>query len=306
MSVQSPESLGQSRPSRSAGIWFGILSAATFGLIPLFSIPVLKAGMGTMDVLFYRFLIACAAMLGVLLFNRKKLSLSLREIGLMALFGLLYDGSALCLYYGYRYMSSGAATTLIFMYPVWTAVIMAVFFRERLRVRTILAIALALCGVFFLSGEGGGSGGASWGVVGVVLMSGLFYSVYMVLVERMNVRQMGSLKLTFYCLFFAGVYLTAFLMVTGQGISAVPDIPSWLNLALLGIIPTVVSNVLLIRSISAIGSTLAAVLGAFEPVIAVLVGVFLFGEAFTLYSATGVILIIFSVALLVLKGRKRP
>ena len=296
------ENITSVRPGRTAGIWYGILSAATFGLIPLFSIPVLNAGMDTMSVLFYRFAIACIGMLGILLFNRKSLALTAREVGLMALFGLLYDGSALCLYYGYQYMSSGAATTLIFMYPVWTAVIMAVFFRERLKPKTVAAIALALTGVFLLSTDGQESGRAFGPmVVAIVTMSGFFYAVYMVMVDRMNVREMGSLKLTFYTLLFAWIFLTLYLLVTGAEIKAVPDALSLTNLILLGILPTVISNFLLIRSIAAIGSTLAAILGAFEPVMAVVVGGAVFGEAFTLRTAAGMSAIILSVAALVVK-----
>lgn len=291
--------------TRSSGIWNGILSAATFGLIPLFSIPELNAGMSTNGVLFYRFLFACILMVGVLLLNRKSLALSLRELLLVALFGILYDGSAVCLYYGYRYMSSGAATTLLFMYPVWTVVIMAIFFRERLAPKTLLAILLALSGVYLLSGGGSVNPDAPWYAPGVVLMSGLSYSVYMVLVDRLGVREMGSLKLTFYCLFFALLFLTAYLLISGAGIEQVPNTPSWVNLFLLGLVPTVLSNVLLIKSIALVGSTLAAILGAFEPVIAVVVGVSLLGEAFTLRSAMGVILIITAVTLLVFK-KKAP
>lgn len=295
----------QKGSTRSSGIWSGILSAATFGLIPLFSIPELDAGMSTHGVLFYRFLIACLLMVGMLLLNRKNLVLSLRELLLMALFGLLYDGSAVCLYYGYRYMSSGTATTLLFMYPVWTAVIMAVFFRERLAPKTLLTILLALSGVYLLSGGASVDPDAPWYAPVVVLMSGLSYSVYMVLVDRLGVREMGSLKLTFYCLFFALLFLTGYLLVSGAGIERVPNGPSWINLFLLGLVPTVLSNVLLIKSIAQVGSTLAAILGAFEPVIAVVVGVSLLGEAFTLRSAMGVVLIITAVTLLVFK-KKAP
>lgn len=299
--TDTPSVSGEKRGGRRTGIWFGVLSAATFGLIPLFSIPELEAGMSSFGVLFYRFVFASVIMLVLLLLNHKSLRLTPREWVIMALFGLLYDCSAICLYYGYRYMSSGAATTLLFMYPVWTAVIMAVFYGERLSKRTILAIVLALLGVFFLSGGRTVDAGAPWYVVGVVLLSGLSYSVYMVLVDRLDVRRLGSLKLTFYCLFFSLIYLTVYLFVSGKGIEAVPNAPSWANLFLLGLIPTVVSNVFLIKSIEKIGSTLAAILGAFEPVIAVVVGVSLLGEAFTLRSALGISLIIFAVILLVLR-----
>ena len=71
------------------------------------------------------------------------------------------------------------------------------------------------------------------------------------------------------------------------------------NLAAL--IPTVVSNLALVRAVKSIGSTLTSVLGAMEPVTAVCVGIFLFGEAFTTSIGVGIALIIVAVMVIILK-----
>lgn len=301
---QSLRHISGSRTSvRTQGILFAIFSAVTFGLIPLFSVPVLRMGMNTYSVLFYRYVIACVVMLGVLVVNQKDLKINFREILWLSVFGILYDVSAMCLYYGYQYMSSGVATTLIFMYPVWTAVIMTLFFRERLSAYTLVAILLAVGGVYFLSGDQKLEAGTPWYAIGIVMISGLSYSVYMVMVDRLNIREMGSLKLTFYVFFFGLFFLTGFLYAMGNTIEPILGTPSWINLILLGIIPTVLSNVFLIKAISKVGSTLAAILGAFEPVIAVAIGVTLLNEPFTTDSAIGIGLIIIAVTILMIKKK---
>lgn len=301
---QSLRHISGSRTSvRTQGILFAIFSAVTFGLIPLFSVPVLRMGMNTYSVLFYRYVIACVVMLGVLVVNQKDLKINFREILWLSVFGILYDVSAMCLYYGYQYMSSGVATTLIFMYPVWTAVIMTLFFRERLSAYTLVAILLAVGGVYFLSGDQKLEAGTPWYAIGIVMISGLSYSVYMVMVDRLNIREMGSLKLTFYVFLFGLFFLTGFLYAMGNTIEPILGTPSWINLILLGIIPTVLSNVFLIKAISKVGSTLAAILGAFEPVIAVAIGVTLLNEPFTTDSAIGIGLIIIAVTILVIKKK---
>lgn len=301
---QSLRHISGSRTSvRTQGILFAIFSAVTFGLIPLFSVPVLRMGMNTYSVLFYRYVIACVVMLGVLVVNQKDLKINFREILWLSVFGILYDASAMCLYYGYQYMSSGVATTLIFMYPVWTAIIMTLFFRERLSAYTLVAILLAVGGVYFLSGDQKLEAGTPWYAIGIVMISGLSYSVYMVMVDRLNIREMGSLKLTFYVFLFGLFFLTGFLYAMGNTIEPILGTPSWINLILLGIIPTVLSNVFLIKAISKVGSTLAAILGAFEPVIAVAIGVTLLNEPFTTDSAIGIGLIIISVTILVIKKK---
>ncbi len=301
---QSLRHISGSRTSvRTQGILFAIFSAVTFGLIPLFSVPVLRMGMNTYSVLFYRYVIACVVMLGVLVVNQKDLKINFREILWLSVFGILYDVSAMCLYYGYQYMSSGVATTLIFMYPVWTAVITTLFFRERLSAYTLVAILLAVGGVYFLSGDQKLETGTPWYAIGIVMISGLSYSVYMVMVDRLNIREMGSLKLTFYVFLFGLFFLTGFLYAMGNTIEPVLGTLSWINLILLGIIPTVLSNVFLIKAISKVGSTLAAILGAFEPVIAVAIGVTLLNEPFTTDSAIGIGLIIIAVTILVIKKK---
>ena len=73
------------------------------------------------------------------------------------------------------------------------------------------------------------------------------------------------------------------------------------NLILLALIPTVVSNLALVRAVKSIGSTLTSVLGAMEPVTAVCVGIFLFGEAFTTSIGVGIALIIVAVMVIILK-----
>jgi drug/metabolite transporter (DMT)-like permease len=85
------------------------------------------------------------------------------------------------------------------------------------------------------------------------------------------------------------------------GIQPVPSAASVLNLTMLAVVPTVVSNLALVKSIKAIGSTLTSVLGAMEPVTAVCVGIYAFGEPFTATIAAGVVLIITAVTIIILK-----
>ena len=77
-----------------------------------------------------------------------------------------------------------------------------------------------------------------------------------------------------------------------------------INLFLLGLVPTAISNVTLIISLKQISSTMAAVLGVFEPMTAMCVGILLFGEPLTLPIVVGFVLIIVAVLILVLSKRK--
>lgn len=75
---------------------------------------------------------------------------------------------------------------------------------------------------------------------------------------------------------------------------------SFVNLILLAIVPTVISNITLVLAVHNIGGTLTAVLGAVEPITAVCVGILVFSEPFTPNLAVGILLIIIAVTMIIL------
>ena len=281
------------------------ISGIAFGLIPLFAIPVLATGMHSTSVLIYRYAFGCLAMLGMLMFHRTRMWLAFGDFLRILLLSAMYAVSSIALIEGYNYMASGIATTLLFSYPVWTLLLSVVFLHERLSLTTAVAIGIAVAGVFFLSGILDGNGSME-GLTGLflLLLSGFLYAVYMVVFPRMRIRQMPSLKLTFYIFFFAMLILTLYATFTRGRIDPIDTRSQFVNLFLLGVVPTAVSNVTLIVALKQISSTLAAVLGAFEPMTAMCVGILLFGEPLTLPIVIGFVLIITSVLILVLSKRK--
>lgn len=196
-------------------------------------------------------------------------------------------------------MGSGIATTIHFMYPVITTVIMMSFFREKRSFSRLIAIILAVAGVIFLSFDKSTGDVNVEGVV-IVLISALAYALYLVFVNRLHVRRMKGPKLTFYVFLFGSIMFIINAEVRG-GIQIVPGYFSAFNLIMLAIIPTIVSNLALVQAVKRIGSTLTSVLGAMEPVTAVVVGIMIFGEPFTYKIFIGVIMIIVSVMIIILK-----
>ena len=71
------------------------------------------------------------------------------------------------------------------------------------------------------------------------------------------------------------------------GVQAIPSGSALVNLLLLAFLPTLVSNLALVRAIKSIGSTLTSVLGAMEPLTAIVIGVVVFGETISGTMALG-------------------
>ena len=282
------------------GFLYGLLSSASFGLIPLFTIPAMQAGMQFESVLFYRFLFACIALGGILLVNGQSFRISLRDIPSLLLLALLYLMSAFFLFWGYKFMASGIATTIHFMYPVFTTLIMMLFFKEKKSIWRMAAITSAIIGVYFLSGGNSETGSVSFFSLFIVLLSALGYGLYLVTISQLKINRMKGLLLTFYVFLFGGI----FLFIGTETLSQLQPISDWniaSNLVLLALIPTVISNLALVKAIKSIGSTLTSVLGAMEPVTAVCVGIFLFSEPFTTGIGIGIALIIAAVMVIILK-----
>ena len=215
----------------------------------------------------------------------------------------MYAVSAVCLFSSYEYMPGGIATTLLFSYPVWTEILLIIFFNEKLSIRISLVIILAIVGVAFLGGNGQTDGIKSlWGVT-LAMSSGLLYAIYMVIFPHMRISKLPALKVNFYIFFMAMLLLILYSSFTTGGIQHIPDADSFFSLILLGLIPTTISNVTLVRSLTLIDSASVAILGAFEPLTAMTIGVTLMGEPLTTSAIIGCILIITSVILLITKGK---
>lgn len=284
--------------SNLKGFAYGIATSATFGLIPLFTLPLMAKGMQFDSILFYRFLIAALALTGIMAVRKESFHIERREIPILILLGSFYTTSAMFLFWGYSFMSAGIATTLHFTYPIFVTLIMLLFFREKTSWVTLTAIGLAICGVARLSINEGEIQLKAIGVL-IVLLSAVGYALYIITVNKSRVRMMSGRKLTFY-VFVVSTLLFAIKAATNQGIQPIPDTMSLVNLILLAVVPTVISNITLIQAVHSIGGTLTAVLGAMEPVTAVGVGVLVFSEPFTANLALGIGLIILAVTIIIL------
>lgn len=283
---------------RAKGYFFGIVTSVTFGLIPLFTLPLMGRGLNFHSILFYRFLFATVALGLMLLVHRQSFRISLRDLPVVGLLGLFYTGSAMFLFWGYDYMGAGVATAIHFTYPVFVTLLMFLLFREKSSWVTWTAILLAVGGVAVLSVRGTELSFDVRGLV-IVLVSALAYASYILTVNKSRVRDMNGRKLAFY-VFIVSTFLFGIQALATGGIQPIPDGMSAVNLVLLAVVPTVISNITLVQAVRYIGGTLTSVLGAMEPVTAVAVGVLIFGESFTLQDAAGIVCIIAAVTMIIL------
>lgn len=275
-------------------------TSVTFGLIPLFTLPLIGRGMEYDSILFFRFFFASIALAAVMLIKRESFRVDLRDLPVFILLSFFYTFSSLFLLCGYGYMGAGVATTLHFTYPVFVTLLMLFLFREKSSWLTWIAIALAVCGVALLSLPSSGMQADVKGIV-IVLLSAVAYGSYIVGVNKSRVRNMNSRKLAFYVFVFTTIIFGVRNLASGT-MQLPPDPSSYGNLILLAVLPTVVSNITLVLAVQNIGGTLTSVLGALEPMTAVCIGALVFGEDFTLREGFGILLVLIAVTVIILTG----
>ena len=283
---------------QTLGLINGIISGISFGLIPLFSIPVIAAGMGNVSILVYRFFFGSLAMLGMLLLKKTDLRVSLSELCRIAILSLFYIGTALATLECYHYLSSGIATALVYTDPIWCAIIGLIFLGDRFSLKLTSSCLFATLGVMMMTGVFTEDGtfsalGLFWG-----LLSGLSYALYLIFVPRLRLKRIPSLKLTFYVFFIGMLILAAYAILKEGNIEIVTNPTCWTNLILLGLIPTALSNICVTMSLRLVDSTIVAILGAFEPLTAMVIGILILGDSWSIISLGGTFLILLAVAML--------
>lgn len=285
--------------SKLKGTLCGIGAAVSYGLNPLGALPLYADGVNTNTVLFFRYSLAVILLAAFMLFKRQSFAITKKEISVLSVLGVLFVTSSLTLFLSFHYMAAGIASTLLFVYPVMVAVMMTVFFKEKLTMVTVLSIILALSGIGLLYKGDNGDVLNMTGVL-LVMLSSLTYAVYIIIVNKSPLR-MSSIKLTFYVLLIGVIFIIVYSFAGGSDnyIHILSNPKEWMFASILALFPTVISLLLMVIAVHEIGSTPTAILGALEPMTAVVIGVVLFNEEMTIRMATGMIMILIAVMFII-------
>lgn len=331
----------KARESKAKGFFFGILAAVSYGVNPLGAKYLYEEGLNVESVLFYRYglaaLIIGIIMGGMILLHKKgsaaaemtgceTFRITKGELSTLTALGLMFVISSLTLYCSFLYMDSGVACSLLFVYPVMTAVLMAMLYGEKITKATAAAIALSLVGVLLLYKGDGETVLSTVGVL-LVMVSALSYALYIIVANRASAPEselgtshnrlsrfipmphrvsihrldMSAMKLSFYVLIVCAVSMVLFSFTSPERhLMPLVTVREWGYSLMLAIVPTVFSLVSMGIAVRIIGSTPTAIMGALEPLTAVVIGLTVFKEALTVNLAVGIILILTAVTIIII------
>ncbi len=282
----------------------GVITGIAYGLNPLFGMPLMQNGASIDSILFFRYIIAVVILGAFLLCTKQSFKVSAKQFGVLLVLGVLFTSSSIFLFESYNYIASGLATTLVFLFPVLVAIIM-VFLKVVPSWQVWLSIFATFVGVIIMTQS---SSGEAVNPIGVLLSLGsaFVYALFIVVINRSkSIGTISNSLLTFYALLTGAFIFFCKMMFADTGITTgLESYSAWGNLIGLAILPTIVSTATLAVATRNIGATKASVLGVFEPITAILVGTFVFGEALTTNIVVGILIAIVAVTFMIISTKR--
>lgn len=285
------------------GYILGALSAASYGVNPL-AVNLYNDGFNTGSVLFYRYALAILFIGILMLLQGESFKINLKETLLLIVMGILMSVSSISLFESYNYIDVSIASTLLFVYPALVTIIMMLFFKEKPSISIILALIGVGLGIILLN-KGENSSTQNIFGVSIVIVSSLTYAVYIVMTQKSStLRNLSSLKLSFYALTF-GILLFVIRMICSSNLHPLTSISHYGYVITLALFPTLISLTAMAKAIKYIGPTPTAIMGALEPVTAVILGILILDERPSAWAYIGMIVIVAAITLIITSKKKR-
>lgn len=290
------------------GVFYAIISSCSFGFSPIFSLGLLAAGLSNFDVLSYRWAVAAVVLMIYAASKKKTLKLSsFDEVWKVIVLSLLRSITSITLLLGYANIASGIASTINFMYPVVVALCMMLFFGEKKSLVNIISILISIFGVYLLaSGDGLKVEGGNTGLgLTCSIISAVSFAAYYILMKQVKADKIEVVKFTTWIMLLSAVYFIICGFIFEGRISLVTDIRLWGLIAGLGLWSTMVSNFTGVKAVRRIGPTMTSILGALQPLTAVVLGVLFLNEHLGIRSILGICIIMVTVTFIVAHQQTR-
>lgn len=273
--------------NKTKGIAFGILAAFIYGFTPILGKLTYLEGSNTMSLTFYRNFLSIPFLFFMLKYNKIDIKITKTEAVKLSILGSLGSTlTALTLYASYNYISVGMTTTIHYIYPVLVTAVCIFIFKEKVSKEKIVALILSTVGVImFFEGN--------FSIIGVslALLSGVFYAAHILFIDKSGLNSMYPFKITFYCAIFSSLYL----LIAGISTSSLVNdltFKGWIFTLLIAFFVSFLANTFIPIGVKYAGPTITSIVGMFEPITSVILGVLILGEPITTKNIVACILIL--------------
>lgn len=275
---------------KQEGIISVITSAIIFGAMPLVAKMVYEENGNSLTLTFIRFLLSIPLLYLIIKIkggiDLKITKLEFYKISLLSILG--YSATAILLFTSYSYISAGMATTVHFIYPVLVVVACMVIYKDKPNIIKIISVILCIVGILmFYNNEG------LLNIHGIIIAfsSGITYAFYILYLEKSILKDMNTLKLTFFLCTISSVVLFLLCITTGNLVLNM-TLKGWLLTIILSVSITLGGVCLFQNGIKIIGSQSSSILSTFEPITSILLGLLILNETLTFKTVLGIIFIL--------------
>lgn len=279
------------------GILLVAVSAASFGFMPIFAKMAYAAETSTYTLLFLRFLVATIFMFALLFFKKMPLPSTKEMLTFFLLGAVGYVGQSFCYFTALNYASSSTVSLLLYTYPALVMLGSAILFKEKITLKKVISLCLALIGAFVIIGNG-----FSANFIGIVLavLSAIFYSIYILISSKVVKEGQGVQSSAFIMLGATVIYGIINIFV---GFEPPAQINGVIAVGMIALISTVLAFWTFFVGMEKTGPSIASLVSTLEPVITVVASVLILSEPLTANIGIGGCLVLSSLIVTMLPSK---
>jgi drug/metabolite transporter (DMT)-like permease len=285
---------------RLLGVLFIVVSAASYGVMPIFGRLAYEAGTNPITLLFLRFAIASIFMIILMAAQGIAFPRGRTLIALIFMGALGYAGLSLTYFTALTLIPAGLVVILFYLYPAFVTVLAAMFLKKAITTVKVVALTMTFAGTVLIVrlDRGGGQ------ILGVVLAiaAAVLCAAYMVISSKV-IQKAGSFSASTVvsiacCVVFGGV-------VAVKGVKLPVTLMGWVWVTALALVSTTLAFVTLFAGLRRIDPANASIIYTLEPVIAVALAAIVLEETLSASKILGGVLILAAV-ILVARSEGKP
>jgi drug/metabolite transporter (DMT)-like permease len=275
------------------GILYVVAAAVIFGFLPFFTKVVLANGFNETTFIFVRSIFTTVFIYALI--KKKGISLKLDDVKFIDIvkvgfFG--YGGMLYALILSYKFMPTGIASAIHFVYPLAVMVGGVLYYNEKFNIKKMATVVLALAGIFLIIGLDNEGSISILGFI-LALLSGILYAYYMLEVGSGSFKKMNSLKVVFY-VSVSNIFLFLIASIITGNFTFNADFTGYFYVLIIAAL-TLVGMIAIKLGLERVNVVTASIISTFEPLTSLVVGVLLLGEILLFNHIIGSLLILVSV-----------
>ena len=288
------------KPRVNIHFLFVLIAAMLWGTAGIFVRAIENTDISEMQIVLARTVFSSIILAVIILIKDKSLfKIKLKDLWLFACGGVL---SIVLFNYSYyktmALISLSVAAVLLYTAPFFVVIISRFLFGDKLTVKKCVALVTAFIGCAMVSGMFDASHRISPPALAFGLLTGLGYSLYTIFGELILRRGYNTLTLTFYVFLSAAIGTLPFINPAKTFVEYAANINAVAIMFLMAVFNTVLPYIFYTAGLKGVEPSVAPIIATVEPVVATLVGTFIFKEEITLWGIIGILVVLASVGLL--------